>query len=218
MAGMVSSEEQRAAMVASQLRPVGVNDPLLIKALLTVPREPFVPEAFAHVAYVDRPIELAAGRYINATESTGLLLNALRAEAGERALVVGAATGWSAALLAEMGCHVVALESDEALAARARELLAGTTVEVVAGPLTGGHAVRAPYQIILVDGAVEYIPDALIDQLEVGGRLAAALVEDGVTRLVLGRRTPGGAFGVQAFTDNSAARLPGFEKPRVFTF
>lgn len=213
-----TSEERRAAMVASQLRPAGVNDPRLITALLRVPREPFVPEAMAGVAYVDRPIELGGGRLLNTTESTGLLLNALRAEPGERALVVGAATGWSAALLAQMGLQVTAVESDEALAGQARAALGGTDVDVVAGPLAAGHAQGAPYQLILIDGAVGHIPSALPDQLAPGGRLAAALVEGGVTRLVLGRRTAGGAFGVQAFTDNSAAPLPGFEQPRVFTF
>lgn len=220
LAGQIGgmSEEQRAAMVASQLRPAGVNDPRLITALLRVPREPFVPQALAGVAYVDRPIELGGGRFLNTTESTGLLLNALRAEPGERALVVGAATGWSAALLAEMGLHVTALESDEALAAQARAAVGAAGVDVVTGPLAAGHAAGAPYQLILIDGAVGVIPPALPDQLAPGGRLAAALVEGGVTRHVLGRRTKAGAFGVQAFTDNSAAPLPGFERPRVFTF
>lgn len=213
-----SSEERRAAMVASQLRPAGVNDPRLIAALLHVPREPFVPEALAGVAYVDRPLELGGGRFLNSTESSGLLLNALRPEPGERALVVGAATGWSAAVLARMGLRVSALESDEALAAEARSALGATDVEVVAGPLAEGHAAGAPYDLILIDGAVSFIPPALVDQLAPGGRLAAALIEGGVTRLALGRKTAGGAFGLQAFADNSAAHLPGFDKPRAFTF
>jgi len=205
-------------MVASQLRPAGVNDPRLITALLRVPREPFVPEALAGVAYVDRPLELGGGRFLNSTESTGILLNASRPEPGERALVVGAATGWSAAVLARMGLRVVALECDEGLAAQARAALGATEVELISGPLAEGHAPAAPYDLVLIDGAVSSIPPALVDQLAPGGRLATGLIEGGVTRLALGRKTGQGAFGVQAFADNSAVHLPGFEKPRAFTF
>ena len=207
----------REAMVASQLRPAGVNAPALLAAILDVPRERFVPAGRVGVAYVDRPIELGGGRELNSPEVTALMLNALLPQAGERALVVGAATGWSAAVLARMGCVVTALESDERLASGLAEALAGLDVAVASGPLAGGHEGRAPYDLILVDGAIAAVPDMLSGQLASDGRLAAAIGDEGVTRLVLGRRA-GEAFGVQAFADASAAPLPGFDAPRVFTF
>lgn len=213
----MASLTAREAMVASQLRPAGVNMPPLLAAILDVPRERFVPPERAGVAYMDRPVELGGGREINSPDVTSLMLNALVPQPGERALVVGAATGWSAAVLARMGCQVVALEQDRGLVARAREALVGIAVELASGPLAEGHSAGAPYDLILIDGAVAFLPDALAQQLAPGGRLAAVLAEEGATRLVLGRRT-GEAFGVQAFADGTASFLPGFARPRAFQF
>jgi protein-L-isoaspartate(D-aspartate) O-methyltransferase len=95
--------------------------------------------------------------------------------------------------------------------------LADTGVELVHGSLVAGHPAGAPYDLILIDGAVEYIPDALIAQLKDGGRLAAALLEDGISRVSIGRRA-GEGFGMAAVTDRASAFLPGFSKPRGFTF
>ena len=124
-------------------------------------------------------------------------------EPGERALVVGAGTGYSAAVLAAIGLEVVALESSAELAAQARAL----GVEVVEGRSRPAGAKGAPYDLILIDGAVEDIPDALVDQLADGGRLGAALIDRGVTRLIVGRKA-GGAFGYLSLGDAASPALP----------
>ena len=204
----------RQAMVDSQLRPQGVNDPSVIEAMSAVPREKFVPEQQRPLAYVDGAIPLGDGRAMPAPTVTGLLLTALAPLAGESALVVGAGTGYAAAILAHMGVKAVALESSATLAATAKAMRAG----VVEGALEEGHLRSAPYDLILIDGAVEFIPDALVDQLKDGGRLAGALVEEaGITRLFVGRKA-GGGFGFHSIADIATPALPGFERPRTFTF
>lgn len=203
----------RRAMIESQLRPQGVTDQAVLAAMDTLPRELFVPGEGRAIAYVDRSVPIGSGRFLAAPGVHGQLLTQLAPKPGERALVVGAGTGYSAALLNHVGCKVIALESDPDLAARAREL----GIETVEGPLPAGVERGAPYDIILVDGAVEFIPDALIEQLAQGGRLGAALVDRGVTRLVVGRKA-GGAFGHLSVGDAGVAALPGFSRPREFTF
>jgi protein-L-isoaspartate(D-aspartate) O-methyltransferase len=112
---------------------------------------------------------------------------------------------------------VIALEEDPALAGFAREALAGTGVELVEGPLTEGHAAGAPYDFVLVDGAVEQVPEAIVAQVADGGEIAFALVDQGITRLCTGR-VAAGAFGTHIYSDAAAAVLPGFAKPRLFSF
>lgn len=208
----------RRAMVESQLRTNDVNDPALLAAILAVPRETFLPAERRSAAYIDRPVPLADGRALNPPLATARLLVEAQPCAGETALLVGAATGYAAALLARLGCTVVALEEDAALATQARKALAGTDgVTVETGPLAQGHAKRAPYDLIVIDGAVEILPDALIEQLKIGGRAVFARLDRGVTRLCAGVRSAGG-FGARTFADSEAVVLPGFAAPRGFTF
>jgi protein-L-isoaspartate(D-aspartate) O-methyltransferase len=143
----------------------------------------------------------------------GKLLTDMTPLSGERALVVGCGTGYSAAVLQAMGLRVTGLESSAELAARAR----ANGIEVAEGPLEQGWKDGAPYDLILIDGAVEYLPDAIIEQLTDHGRLGAALIEKGIARLVVGRRA-GKGFGLHSMADSGAAALPGFSKPRTFTF
>lgn len=210
-------ELMRMAMVSNQLRTTAVNDPRVIAALRAVPREAFVPVDRAATAYVDTMVPLGGGRFLNTPIATGRLITELEPQPGDQVLVVGAATGYSAALLAKLVSHVVALEEDAALAARARAAGLPANVEIVEGPLAAGWAAGAPYDLILVDGAIETVPQALIDQLAEGGRLAAAVVERGVNRLTIGRKG-GGGYGEVSFADADACPLPGFAKPPVFTF
>ncbi len=203
----------RQAMVDSQLRPQGVNDPAVIAAMSQVSREQFIPEESRLLAYIDRSVPLGEGRAIPAPAVLGLLLTALAPLRGERALVVGAATGYSAAVMAARGLKTTVVESSAALASAARK----NGVEVAEGPLEAGHARNSPYALILIDGAVEFIPDALIDQLEEGGRLGAAIVDKGITRLVTGHKA-GGGFGYLTVADAAVPSLPGFQRPRAFTF
>lgn len=203
----------REAMIDSQLKPQGVNDPAVLEAMSRIERERFVPEAARPLAYIDRSVPLGHGRFLSPAAALGLLLTQLAPARGERALVVGAGSGYSAAVLAEMGLEVVALEESPDLAAQAREM----GIAIVEGPLEAGWKRRAPYDLILIDGAVELVPDTLIGQLEEGGRLGAALVDRGVARLIVGRKG-GGGFGHYSIADASVASLPGFRRPRAFTF
>ena len=203
----------RRAMVDSQLRPEAVTDRGVLAAMAAVERERFVPEAAKALAYFDRPLPLTKDRAMMPPAALGRLLSELAPRAGARALVVGSGTGYSAALLQAIGLEAVALESDEALAASARE--AG--IETVSGALADGWKGSAPYDIILLDGAVEEIPATLIKQLSAGGRLAGAIVDRGVTRLVVGRAA-GGSLGLRTLADADVDILPGFERPRAFTF
>jgi protein-L-isoaspartate(D-aspartate) O-methyltransferase len=211
-------ETMRQAMVASQLRTNAVSDPRVVAAMARVPRERFVPEGRRSLAYVDIAVPLAGERALPAPMVLGRLLTEARPAPGDRALVVGAATGYAAAVLASLVSSVVALEEDAGLVTRARALLgAQPGVTVVEGPLTQGWADAAPYDLILIDGAVEQIPPALVNQLAPHGRLAAAIVERGVTRLAVGRRS-GGDFAMAAFADAAAPTLPGFEPVVGFRF
>ncbi len=127
--------------------------------------------------------------------------------------MVGAGTGYSSAVLARIGLDVVALESSPVLAARARDL----GIEMVEGPLEAGWSEAAPYDQILIDGAIETIPDAILDQLGEGGQLGTALIDRGVARLIVGRKA-GGAFGYLSLGDAGTPALPGFRQPTPFTF
>ncbi len=208
----------RRAMVASQLRTTGVNDARVIAAMAEVPRERFVPPSSRALAYADALVPLGDGRAMNPPVALGRLLTEAHPQSFDRALLIGAGTGYGAAVLARLVRSLVAVEEDEALAAMAQDALADLrNVTVVAGPLHGGHTAAAPYDLILIDGAVELVPDGLVEQLADGGRLATGLVDGSVTRLAIGRRA-GHGFGLVAFADSAAAALPGFAKPREFTF
>ena len=203
----------RRAMVDSQLRPEAVTDRAVLAAMASVERERFVPEGARALAYFDRPLPLTKGRAMMPPAALGRLLSELAPRTGERALVVGSGTGYSAALLKAIGLDVVALESDEQLASSARD--AG--IETVTGDLRAGWKKGAPFDVILLDGAVEEIPATLVKQLTAEGRLAGAIVDRGVTRLVVGRAA-GGSFGLRSLADADVDILPGFERPRAFTF
>jgi protein-L-isoaspartate(D-aspartate) O-methyltransferase len=203
----------RRTMVDNQLRPEGVTDRDVLAAMGSVPRENYVPEGARALAYFDRPLKIADGRTMTPPAALGRLLSELAPKPGQRALVVGSGTGYSAAVLKAVGLDVVALESDNALVAAANE--AGS--ETVHGDLALGWAKRAPYDLVLFDGAVEEIPAALVKQIREGGSVGGAISDRGVTRLFVGR-VSGGALGLRTLTDADVDPLPGFERPRAFIF
>lgn len=208
----------REAMVASQLRTNAVSDTRVVAAMARVPREDFMPEAQRRLAYRDTAVPIAHGRAANLPMATGKLLTRAEIRASDRVLLIGAAGGYTAALLAELAASVVAVESDPALVAIARPALSAyANVELVEGDLTAGHASQAPYDLLVIDGAVEHVPDALIDQVKIGGRVVAGIADRGVTRLATGVRTAGG-FGLTTFADIDCVPLPGFARPTAFTF
>lgn len=200
-------------MIDSQMRPQGVNNPAVVEAMSKVAREKFVAAEARPVAYSDRAVPIGSGRLMSSATVLGLLLTEIAPVAGERALVVGCGTGYSATVLNALGVSAIGLECDAALAAEART----NGIDVVEGPLEQGWKKAAPYDFILIDGAIEYIPDPIVAQLTPVGRLGTSLIDRGIARLVVGRRA-GNGFGLHSIADFGAAALPGFVKPRGFTF
>lgn len=209
-----NAAEMRAAMIDSQLRTNEVIDPAIVGAMGAVAREAHVPPALAGVAYMDRAIPLGTGRALNAPLVTGRMLVAAMVRPGMRVLLVGAATGYSAACLALLGADVFALEESAALTALAP---ANGRIHWIAGPLAAGAPDQGPFDRIIVEGAIDALPQALIDQLVEGGRLITATRDGAVTRLVQGVKT-GDTLALRPFADMDVAPLPGFAKPAGFQF
>ena len=201
----------RAAMVESQLRTSDVDDPRVIAVMARVPREDFVPAERRAMAYVDRSIPLSSGRALNPPLATGRLLKEAQVEEGDRVLLIGAATGYSAALLAALGAQVTAVEAEDG------PQLLGNGATVVRGPLQAGAPDGAPYDVLFIDGAVQEVPATLVGQLADGARVVTGLVERGVTRLCSGR-VVSGILGLVSLTDLEMVILPGFAAPERFVF
>ena len=215
---------QRKNMVESQVRPSDVTDRRVIRAMLELPREAFVSAAAKAVAYMDGEVTLAPGkggqpaRAMMAPRTLARLSQLLEAEAGDKALVVGAGTGYSGAVLGRIVARVVAVESNSALSEAAAAALAAansSNVVVIKNELTAGAPGEGPYNVILLDGAVEELPQALLDQLADGGRMAAILVSGGVGKAVLWRRI-GGLVDATVMFEAQAPMLPGFQKAASF--
>jgi len=210
-------EAMRRTMVATQLRTTGVDDPRVLAAMSAVARERFVPAERRAMAYADAIVPLAGGRGLNPPMTLGLMLREARLRGDERVLVVGAATGYAAAVLARLAATVVAIEESSDLVSFAREVLGDLPVELIEAPLAAGHRAGAPFDFILVDGAIETLPAELVDQLCERGRIVLARVDSGVSRLCLGQRIAG-SVAPACFADASAVRLPGFSPPASFSF
>ena len=188
----MNSQAARRAMIDNQLRPEAVTDGAVLAAMGAVPREDYVPAEARALAYADRPIALGDGRSMMAPAAIGRLLSELAPRAGERALVVGAGSGYSAALLETIGLAVTSTDGADA---------------------PGDNL----FDLILIDGAVDDVPQSLVDRLADGGRLGAALRDRGISRLVIGRAV-GGRLGLRAFVDADVPVLPQFERRPAFTF
>ena len=214
--------EARRFMVDGQLRPTQVDDPRIVSALRDLPRERFVPAALAARAYADADIPLTGGRMMLKPLVLARLVQLAGLRRGERALVIGAGTGFGAALMAAIGGSVTALESDPALVGIARVALAATlppgAVTVVQGPLASGHAAGAPYDVILIEGGVHAVPDEIPAQLVEGGRLAAIGLAGGPPGRALLLRRAGGAVTTTVGFDAHAPALPGFAGAPAFAF
>jgi protein-L-isoaspartate(D-aspartate) O-methyltransferase len=210
----------RQHMVDSQVRTNKVTDERLIEAIRTLPRERFVPDRARARAYIDDDVEIAPGRYLMEPMVTARLIQAAEAKADDMALVVGAGTGYAAALLARLAHTVVALESEPALAQRASAVFGELAIDnavVVEGALNAGCARHAPYNVIYLDGAVEQVPAALTGQLAEGGRMVGVLLDRGVGRATLWIKT-GTAVSHRVLFDANVAPLPGFAAPARFVF
>jgi protein-L-isoaspartate(D-aspartate) O-methyltransferase len=214
--------EARRFMVEGQLRPNRVDDPRIVSAMRDLPRERFVPAAIAARAYADADVPLPGGRAMMKPLVLARLVQLAALRRGERALVLGAGTGFGAALMASIGGNVTAVESDPVLMAIARPAIAATlpagAVTLVQAPAEAGHAAGAPYDVIMIEGGVQAVPDALQDQLVEGGRLVTIGLAGGPPGRALLMRRAGGAFSSTVDFDAHAAPVPGFAPAPAFAF
>ncbi|MGQ0457697.1 MAG: protein-L-isoaspartate O-methyltransferase family protein [Hyphomicrobium sp.] len=208
---MADTALQRKNMVESQVRPSDVTDRRITSAMMSLPREAFLPERLAALAYSDAALPLDGERSLMAPRDFARLIQLAGVEGDERVLVVGSGVGYSAAVLSRMARDIVALDSDAyftSAAIKALGAVGAANVSAVTGELAAGWPERAPYDVIILEGCVEAVPEGLKGQLAPGGRLIAVLVGEGsVGRAAL--------FGTEdsaplvAF-EAAAPRLPGF--------
>jgi protein-L-isoaspartate(D-aspartate) O-methyltransferase len=208
----------RSRMVDSQIRPSDVTDLRLLWALQTVDRERFVPEKARDLAYADYDMPIARGRCLLKPRVFAKLVQQADIKPSDRLLDVGSGLGYSAAVLAELAGEVTALEQEPELAAAATKALAANgKIRVVAGPLAEGYSAGAPYDVIVVEGATELQPDALLSQLSDGGRLVSILGGGPAGKAMLYKRS-GEDLGERPLFDAGVSVLPGFAKPPAFAF
>lgn len=222
---MTDFTSARLNMVESQVRPNGITDRRIIAAIEAVPREDFVPDDRRALAYMDEdvtlePADRAGGRRaLIEVMAFARMLQHAAIKPTDKVLIVGAETGYGAAVVSRMAACTVALESDAALAARARGNLAGlAAVKLVEGPLAGGAAAEQPFDVILLEGRAEEVPQALLDQLGDGGRLVGVVGERETAHACVFSRS-GGAIAVRQVFDASVTALPGMKKKKpAFVF
>ncbi len=210
----------RRNMVDSQVRTNDVTDRRLVAALSAVRRELFVPPDKRSIAYMEEPLEVIPDRFLLGPRAFAKLVQALDVRETDVVLDVGCATGYSSAVLSRLGSTVVGIEEDPDLYKEAADTLAelgADTAAVVQGKLNQGCAAQGPYDVILVNGAVQNGLDALTAQLRDGGRLGVIVMEGAVGRALLMRRA-GSSISRRILFDAVAPLLPGFTKSPSFVF
>ncbi|MDA9435625.1 protein-L-isoaspartate O-methyltransferase family protein [Bradyrhizobium sp. CCBAU 51627] len=213
----------RQKMVDGQVRTNDVTDRRILDAMLTVPREVFVPASRQALAYLDLDLDVSEGgakRFLIKPQLTGKLLQAAEIGEGDNVLVVGCATGYLAALTAKLARQVTAIETDSALVAKARDAFAAlglSNVSCKAAACAEGDASAAPYDVIVLNGATEVTPEGLFGQLREGGRLVGVSAESRPSRAMIVTRFHG-EFGHRPLFDAAAPVLPGLERAAAFVF
>jgi len=211
----------RRRMVDSQVRTNDVTDLRLQTALETIPREMFLPSALREQAYVERELPYAPGRSMLTARDFAKLVAAADPRPGDLCLDAVAGTGYSTAVLAGLVDMVVAVESDEALAAAAQENITKLDVAnaaVITGDSAKGAPGQGPFDLILIDGVIEIRPDTLLAQLKDGGRLATIERRGGVSRGVVYRRSGDAFAATEKFDAMAKTVLPGFAAAKSFVF
>ncbi len=216
---MTDFAARRRTMVDTQVRPSDVTKFPIIDAMLSVKRENFVPDAQREAAYVEGMIELEAGRCILEPRTLAKMLDLLNITNDEVVLDIAPALGYSTAVAARMAQLVVAVEADEALAAEAQTLLMeadADNVVVHVGPLDEGAAEHGPYDVVMIQGGVEEVPSALIDQLKDHGRIACLFMEGDLGTVRIGHKSGDRVTWRQAF-NASAPVLKAFSAESAFS-
>lgn len=214
------STQARHAMIAGQIRPNKVSDRRVVDAMRAVPRECFLPKSLRGVAYLDEDLEISPGRYLMEPMVFARLVMEAEIRPTDAVLDVGCLTGYSTAVLARLGEAVVGVEAAAELAGRAGETLAAQGVDnavIVESSLALGAPKQGPFDVIVIEGAVEMIPEALIEQMAEGGRLVCVRQAEGRSQGYLLTKA-GGATGGREFCDAFTPLLPGFAAPRGFRF
>lgn len=215
---MTDFAARRTAMVDGYIRPSDVTKFPIIDAMLSVPREAYVPDAMRELAYIGEHMELGGGRAVMDARVLAKTLDVLDIRAGELVLDIGCAYGYTAAVIARLAEAVVAVEEDGTMAADAEATLAAEGVDnaaVIEALLTEGAPKHGPYDVITIEGAVETVPGAILDQLKDGGRIAAIFMEGALGELRIGHKTKGRVSWRYAF-NATAPLLPGFAAERSF--
>ena len=215
----------RQKMVDGQVLTSDVTDHRILDAMLALPREEFVPDDKRALAYLDLDLDVAANgaakRFLVKPMLTAKLLQAAEILETDNVLIVGAASGYAAAVAAQFAGKVTATESDPALVAKGKDVLgrldpAGRVAFRVAEP-AGGDPSGAPYDVIILNGATEVVPDNLYAQLRDGGRLLGVFAMTRPPRAMIVRRSHGD-FGIRTLFDAAAPLLPGLERVPEFNF
>jgi protein-L-isoaspartate(D-aspartate) O-methyltransferase len=215
---MTDFAERRRMMVDTQVRPSDVTKYPIIEAMLAVPRESFVPDAQREAAYADQNLDLGQGRVLLEPRTLAKILDALDIQNDELVLDVGCALGYSTAVVARVAQMVIGVEEDESIGADAQSQLseAGADNAIVhVGPLSEGAAEHGPYDVIMIEGGVEDIPAALMEQLREGGRIAAIFMSGALGEVKIGYKTAGKLSWRFAF-NAGAPVLSGFAAAREF--
>ena len=193
---MTDYAAEREAMVERQLRRRGIGDPRILKAFLTVPREAFVDEQYAHLAYGDHPLPIAAGQTVSQPYIVALMIDAANIRRGDRVLEVGSGSGYAAAVISRIVSKVIGIERQHDLVEVSRQRLARLgydNVEIVEGDGSTGWRAHAPYDAILAAASGSHVPQILIDQLSPGGSVVMPVGRPGeVQRLVSMRKQQDG--------------------------
>jgi protein-L-isoaspartate(D-aspartate) O-methyltransferase len=214
-------EQARFNMIEQQIRPWDVLDPAVLSLLSSVHREDFVPAGHRNQALMDLEIPLDNGRALLAPRVEARLVQDLELAAHETALLIGAATGYMAALMAHLAQRVVAIDADADLVAAARANLkkAGIgNVEVAQADGTQGYPGKAPYDAIVLAGSVAEVPQTLLNQLKTGGRLVAVVGQQPMMYATRFTREGQTQFSSQPLFDTVLPRLSGFTEPSQFKF
>jgi len=217
----MNTQQARFNMVEQQIRPWQVLDPQVLTVLSNVPRELFVPQAYQAMAYADTEIPLGHGETMVPPRVDARLMHDLQLTGTEKVLEIGTGSGYLAALLAGRAQRVVSLEINPELASNARNNLqrAGiTNVDVRVADGSTGASGDAPFDAIVLGGSVAEVPQALLQQLKVGGHLLAIVGQEPMMVATLYKRTADAAWSSKALWDHTAPRLQGFTEPTRFKF